>query len=279
VTRPFTLIHISDLHIHCLPTQAADWLSKRGVGALNLILRRGREHPYARAVELVRTLQGMEWDHLAVTGDLTQLSLVSEFARVHETLAPLLARGPEAVTVLPGNHDRYVDDPEAWSAYQRYFGPYFGGGEICTKRLSENWWMASWDSTRPTPAFNATGLVREETLAETGRWMAALPPGARVIIANHYPVLTPPEHPSPHLHDLVNREQVLEWLRHQPVDLYLHGHVHHNWIMELKEGGRPLRLVNSASTTRVPRPGDRSAYHRITLHPDGQVDIEPRRFP
>jgi 3',5'-cyclic AMP phosphodiesterase CpdA len=278
MSRPYTVIHVSDLHIHCLPRRLGEWFSKRGVGALNLLLRRGWEHPYGRAVQMVRTLEALAWDHLIVTGDLTQLSLVSEFARVNETLAPLLARGPDAVTVLPGNHDRYVDDPAARAAYARYFGPYFGPGEIATKRLTERWWLAGWDSTRPTPVLDATGLVREETLAETDRWMLGLPRDARVIVANHYPVLTPPEHPSPHLHDLENREQVLAWLRAHPVDLYLHGHVHHNWVMPLEGGKRPTQIVNSASTTRIPRPTDRSAYHRIRLHADGRTEIEPMRL-
>jgi len=278
MSRPYTVIHVSDLHIHCLPSRLGDWFSKRGIGALNLLLFRGREYPHARAVQLVRTLEALNWDHLIVTGDLTQLSLVAEFERVRETLAPLLARGPEAVTVLPGNHDRYVEDPLARAAYAQYFGAYFGTGEIATKRLTERWWLAGWDSTRVTPPFDATGLVREETLAETGRWLAGLPADARVIVANHYPLLAPPEHPSPYLHDLENREQALAWLRSHAVDFYLHGHVHHNWIMELEGGLRPTRMVNSAATTRIPRPTDRSAFHRLRLYEDGRMEIEPMKL-
>lgn len=279
MSEPFRLIHISDLHFHHVPRRVTHWLSKRGVGALNLLLQRKRDYPLERARRLVAHLDGMAWDHLVITGDLTQLSLEEEFELAHRTLRPLLARGPERVTVLPGNHDCYVQDREMREAYAHYFGAYFGEGEIATKRLTERWWMAGWDSTRPTPPLNASGKVRGETLRATEAWLRDLPPDARVIVANHYPIASPRDYPMPHMHDLENREAVYDWLMARPVDLYLHGHVHKNWILTVENNGakRPLRLVNSASTTRVPRPGDHSAYHRIEL--TGPVaDIYPLRF-
>ncbi|MEE8554608.1 MAG: metallophosphoesterase family protein [bacterium] len=263
--RAYKVIHISDPHFHRLPTRAAEWMSKRGIGALNLMLRRAHQHPLARARKMVEAIRSQPWDHLVITGDLTQLALDAEFALAREILEPLLEGGAERVTVVPGNHDRYVDDPRARAAFRRYFGDFSGEGEISTKQLTERWWLAGWDSTRATRAFDASGRVRPETLAATERWLAGLPAGARVAIANHYPVLSPPDYPSPHLHDLDNREEVLQWLLAHPIELYLHGHVHRNWVMTLEEGMRPLTVVNSASTTRLPRPGDPSALHRIEL--------------
>ncbi len=275
--RAYKVIHISDPHFHRLPTRAADWLSKRGIGALNLIFQRAYQYPLARARKMVEVIRSQPWDHLVITGDLTQLALDAEFALAHDILEPLLEGGAERVTVVPGNHDRYVDDPGARAAFRRYFGGFSGEGEIATKQLTERWWLAAWDSTRVTRAFDATGRVRAETLAATERWLAGLPADARVAIANHYPVLSPPEHPSPHLHDLDNREEVLQWLLSHPVELYLHGHVHRNWVMTLEEGMRPLTMVNSASTTRLPRPDDPSALHRIELT-EGGAEVFPLRL-
>ena len=48
---------------------------------------------------------------LVVTGDLTNLSLPSEFRRARQALDSL-PFGPKAVTAIPGNHDVYV-----WGAY------------------------------------------------------------------------------------------------------------------------------------------------------------------
>src|SRR3546814_17366565 len=50
--------------------------------------------------------------HLVVTGDLTNIALPGEFVQVGEWLKGLGT--PEAVTVIPGNHDAYVAVP--WEA-------------------------------------------------------------------------------------------------------------------------------------------------------------------
>ncbi|MCH8841410.1 MAG: metallophosphoesterase [SAR324 cluster bacterium] len=277
MSDPFRLIHISDLHFSCLPRTAAQWFSKRGIGAANFFLMRKKDYPLHRARLLVTTLQAMEWDHLVITGDLTQLSLEEEFELAHETLAPLLQGGAERVTILPGNHDRYVADPESWAAYRARFGRFFGDSDIVTRRLTDIWWLVGWDSTRATPPLNATGEVRRETFEATEAWMATLPANARVVVANHYPVASPKNFSSPHLHELINREDVFRWLRRKHVDLYLHGHVHTNWIITVENGDHPLRLVNSASTTRNPRPDDPSSFHRIELSGEFAT-IYPQHF-
>ncbi len=272
MSDPFALIHISDPHFHRVPRRPAQWFSKRGLGALNLILRRARLHPLERAERLVRRLDGMDWQHLVITGDVTQLALEEEFALARRVLEPLLARGAERVTVLPGNHDRYVAQPR--DHFRAYFGEFFGEGEIATKALTPRWHLAAWDSTEPTPPFMATGRVRAETLKATEHWLAGLPEEARVILANHYPVRLPPSHGHRRHHDLVNRSEVRTWVDSRDIALYLHGHVHENWVLDVTERGRRQTHVNSASSTRLPKPHHRSAFHRILLSQEGHR-VEP----
>ena len=271
----FTLVHISDLHFHRVPRKPTQWLSKRGLGALNLIFRRARVYPPARAERLVRQLDRMDWGHLVITGDLTQLALEEEFELARRALAPLLARGQEMVTVLPGNHDRYVAEPGGQDYFRAYFGEYFGEGEIATRDLTPVWRLAAWDSTAPTRAFKATGQVSHTTLQATEAWLAGLPSQCRVILANHYPVRFAPPHRYKAHHDLENWREVQSWISAQGISLYLHGHVHANWVLDFEEGGRRQTHVNSASSTRVPHPGERSAYHRIVLS-GSDWEIQPQ---
>ena len=70
-----TIIHISDLHFHTYPKNFRDWKSKRILGAANLLFRRKRQFPLQRAKRLVEQIQKMNWDHLVISGDLTQLAL------------------------------------------------------------------------------------------------------------------------------------------------------------------------------------------------------------
>ena len=102
-----TIIHISDLHFHTYPQNFQECKSKRILGMGNLFFRRVRQYPLQRAKLLVEQILQMKWDHLVISGDLTQLSLEREFSLARETLAPLL-KDPERVTIIPGNHDRYV---------------------------------------------------------------------------------------------------------------------------------------------------------------------------
>jgi len=274
----YTLVHVSDLHFHRLPLHPRDWDAKRCLGALNLVLNRRRHFPPARAEALVRLLDGMDWEHLVITGDLTQLGLEAEFALARQVLAPLLARGPARVTVLPGNHDRYGAAPGRRDLFAAYFGEFFGEGEIATRRLTPRWALAAWDSSRPTRPFDASGTVRPATLAATEAWLAGLPAGTRAIVANHYPVHLPPPHRPRPGHDLENAGAVADWLRAHPVHLYLHGHRHHNWVLRVPGGLRPLIVVNSAASTQRPRPGERSAFHRIVLDDDG-AEVQPLALP
>lgn len=273
VSAPFALMHISDLHFHRLPRRVGAYASKRLLGAANLVLRRHRLFPVARAERLVQRLQRMDWAHLLITGDLTHLGTAEEFALARKVLEPLLERGPEAVTVLPGNHDRYVREPGGAGTFEEYFGEYAGQGELRTRQLTEHWWLAAWDSAEPAGWSSAAGRVRQETLTATDTWMAGLPAGARVIVANHYPVFFPAPHRYKRSHDLVNQEAVADWLLNHPVRLYLHGHIHHNWVHTVDGRHGPLTVVNSASSTQRPRPFESSAFHRIVLDgPSFHVD-------
>lgn len=267
MSEAFTIVHISDLHFHRLPRKPTAYLNKRALGALNLLVNRRHDFPLERAEALVERLAGMDWSHLLITGDLTQLSLDEEFALARHTLAPLLGRGPGQVTVVPGNHDRYVRDPRQPAGFETHFGEFSANGAaVLTRRLTDDWWLVAWDSAIPAPWFSAVGRVPAETLTATERFLAGLPRGARVMLANHYPLFFPRPYRYVPTHDLLNHRRVKRWVQSQPIDLYLHGHIHRNWVMEVPGGRGRLTVVNSASSTeRVKKPG-RSAFHTIELN-------------
>lgn len=278
---PFVLMHISDLHIHGLPMNPLAYASKRVLGAANLILRRRRRYPRRRAEALVAHLDAQNWDHLLITGDITQLGTRAEFERARSILNPLLARGHQRVTLMPGNHDRYVPEPKGQGAFEAVFSEFIPQGEIATRQLTEHWWMVAWDSARPAPWLSAAGHVRPETLSATAAWMKGLPTDAQVIVANHYPVFFPPPHRHGIHHDLVNQSAVHQWLLEHRVTLYLHGHIHHNWIHAVEGPSGVITSVNSASSTqRLPpdRAGIESSFHRIVLE-GKDFKIEPQHLP
>ena len=102
------IAHLSDLHL--LEPDHAD---RQGVARRRLAyLTVGRPNDAARrrrrAVEVLVAARRSDADHVVITGDLTEDGIAPQF----EILAEVLAESgiaPERVTLVPGNHDAYVD--------------------------------------------------------------------------------------------------------------------------------------------------------------------------
>ena len=103
-----TLAYLSDPHISCMNAiTARDLLGKRVFGYLKWKLHRGAKHGESVLSALQADLAKTKPDHIAVTGDLTHLSLSAEFKKARQWLQSL--GPPSQVTVIPGNHDTYVN--------------------------------------------------------------------------------------------------------------------------------------------------------------------------
>ena len=119
----FILAHLSDPHLGPLPrTGWRSLLNKRFSGFLSWTRNRVRIHRPEVLRLLTDDLKSQTYDHIAVTGDLVNISLPAEFAAAAAWLKDL---GPaDKVTVIPGNHDAYVAMPWAeaaglWADYMR----------------------------------------------------------------------------------------------------------------------------------------------------------------
>ena len=95
-------------------------------------------------------------------------------------------------------------------------------------------------------------------------------PESPFILVNHYPIHFPEDrNPDPH-HELSNLESVREWVLEQPqIRLYLHGHIHQNWILKShRQEGPELVQVNSAASSQLLKPGQKSSFHQIQIEGD-----------
>ena len=120
----FTLAHLSDVHLAPLPVpHPLELLSKRGLGYINWLRKRHAIHRVDMLAALVADLKQHAPDHVAVTGDLVNLSLTNEFAPARAWLQQL--GKPRDVTFVPGNHDSYVRAAMGFAA--RDWGDYMRG--------------------------------------------------------------------------------------------------------------------------------------------------------
>jgi 3',5'-cyclic AMP phosphodiesterase CpdA len=103
----FVLAHISDPHIPPLPEPPfGELVGKRATGYLNWKLRRGVHHSRAVLDRIIADLLAQRPDHIAVTGDLANLALETEFPEARKFLMQI--GNGKLVSVVPGNHDAYV---------------------------------------------------------------------------------------------------------------------------------------------------------------------------
>lgn len=274
----YSLVHISDLHFHQFPKTWRDWWSKRAFGTANLLLRRRTHYPWIRAYNLVHDLRKKNWDHLVISGDITTLALESEFQLARQTLEPLL-QDPQKVTIIPGNHDRYVASACQPDLFRNYFGEFFTEDtSVKFAPLTNDWHLIAWDCSHPNNWVTAAGTVSKSILLQSEAYIRSQPDHVKFILINHYPIVFPEPHRVKPLHELYNLPQVKHWICEQPqIQLYLHGHIHHNWHQVVQRPTSSLHVINSASSTSSVLAKKRSAYHQIQLGKD-RIEVNPQQF-
>src|SRR6185295_15145431 len=120
----FTLAHLSDPHIGPIETpHVRELINKRGLGLINWYRKRHRHHHRDVLDAIVRDIHAQKPDHIALTGDLVNISLDSEFARAAKWLDTV--GKPQDVTLTPGNHDAYVKRVAGHAA--RHWGEFMRG--------------------------------------------------------------------------------------------------------------------------------------------------------
>ncbi len=229
----FTLAHISDPHLAPLPRPHPGVLfNKRITGYLNWVRGRHRMHRREVLDAIVADVKAAGADHIAVTGDIANISLAEEFLRGRKWLEAL--GKPLDVTFIPGNHDAYVraaaHDPE------RYWADYMHGdgenGPVTFPFVRRRGPIALIGASTavPTPPFMATGRLGQEQLDRLGPVLDALKREKlfRVLLIHH-----PPVSPRERSKRLLDAPQFLSAIAAHGAELILHGHDHVpmlNWL-------------------------------------------------
>lgn len=253
--------HISDLHILAVEdVRPWHFLNKRLIGAVNLLMHRADAHSAAVVEQALEHLDE-EVDHIAITGDLTNLALPSEFAAARAIL-DRIDEGAHRISVIPGNHDYYTADAARDRLFETYFADHLhsdlpayqqpSGYPFC--HLREDVAIIGLNSGVPSPPLFAIGRVAADEIAALERLLADPQVVSRFKVALIHHHLLPFEHSrSEYLRRLVNAPAVLRVLRLGQVDLALHGHNHHFATLEVPHlvGNGVLRICEAGSTSQA----------------------------
>lgn len=264
----FTLAHLSDIHLPPMPRpRILDLCNKRLFGFINWQRRRA-VHRRGILNKLIADLKRQQIDHIAVTGDLTNIGLPEEFNRVREWLAGL--GDAEQVTVVPGNHDAYTPllrDPgyRRWEPYvsANEAGERLMGGECVgfpALRVFGDVALIGLSTARPTLpglAYGRLGRTQVRALATMLRRLEGQ--GFCRVVLIHHPPLPGMTTWSRALHDAALLHDALE---EHGAELVIYGHDHRAQVSMLNRTQGAIPVVGVSSTSLYSRdPAKMARYH------------------
>jgi 3',5'-cyclic AMP phosphodiesterase CpdA len=236
----FTLGHVTDVHLGPIRGLTPRyWNLKRAMGFANWQHSRVDAHQREIADRLIADLITQAPDHIAVTGDLTNLGLPLEHAHALDWLGTV---GPaHHVSVIPGNHDIYSalhgdpgfarwrahmtgndtgDDATPTSAPETIQFPY-------VRRLGRVA-LVGLNSAVPTPPMVASGELGETQRHQFAGTIKALhDQGFFTVVMIHHPPLVGQARPARGLRDAAALERIFET---HGAGLVIHGHNHRNML-------------------------------------------------
>jgi 3',5'-cyclic AMP phosphodiesterase CpdA len=265
----FKLAHFSDPHLGPLPAaRASELLNKRISGFLSWHLNRRRIHSMLALKILLEDIKAHRPDHIALTGDLINISLPGEYENAFKWLTEL--GRPDSITFVPGTHDAYI--AKAWEAgvgmWSKYYAgdmrlPGVRGGGMSSQfpfvRLRRYVAIIGVSSARPTGITMAYGRLGKEqidalriALAET-RQRGFF----RILMIHHPPV------PGlcPRRKSLLDCNELVLALEAEGAELVLFGHDHRQHHVELSSRFGPTHMFGVPSASLWPHKGTTAGWN------------------
>jgi 3',5'-cyclic AMP phosphodiesterase CpdA len=266
----FLLAHLSDPHLAPLPQpRLPDLLGKRAIGFINWQRKRRRVHRMDVLARITDHLKAHAADHIAVTGDLVNLSLADEFAPARAFLESL---GPaHDVTLVPGNHDAYVRGAVSYAG--AHWGDFMRGdvlpGDVLREDVLPGDVLRGDDGTAeaafpfvrrrgplaliglssavPTAPFMATGRLGSAQLRRLAATLDRHTDAFRVVLVHH-----PPKGPrSRYFKRLIDAPQLRDVLARHGAELLIHGHDHVHSLTWLAGPRRRIAAVGVPSASQA----------------------------
>jgi 3',5'-cyclic AMP phosphodiesterase CpdA len=284
------LAHISDLHVLALDgVPMRRFLNKRISGWANLRLKRGGAHRAGHLQAVIAEVARGSFDHVIVTGDLTNLALEGEFELARDLIGDAMGLDPSRVTVIPGNHDVYTRGARDSRRFERYFRPWLEsdlpelgvdvpGGRFPVVKLRGELAIVGLSSAVPRPPFVAAGELGDAQGRALGRVLAHPEVVKRtLVLALHHPVVDDWSDTKRYLEGLRDAPDLLKLLQPIGNGLVLHGHLHRR--IQRRVGHGAMNQVGATSASLNHESPDRMAGLNIyESGSDGTFSVAARVY-
>jgi 3',5'-cyclic AMP phosphodiesterase CpdA len=265
----FRLGHVTDPHFRGFDgARVGQFTGKRAIGAVNLVLNRRRKHKMELLAALGQDVRAQALDHLAVTGDLSNIALEGEWQASLRWLEAAGVSGQTA-TVIPGNHDAYVPDVVNARRFEQLFAAFQshdvdavnGAGETYPfVRVRQGVALIGVTSCVPTGDLGAWGEVGAAQLArlEATLTSAQLKGKTRVVLIHHPPVMLK----GAESRNLRDRQALADSLGRAGAELVIHGHDHRDERATVSgPNGREIPVVGAGSASYTGSAEKRARYN------------------
>jgi 3',5'-cyclic AMP phosphodiesterase CpdA len=277
------IAHVSDLHL--VSMQGLHWRSvlfnKRVTGYTNLAFHRARvlRRDY---LETVLAAAAADSDHVVVTGDVTNLSLESEYEEGARLLEEV-ARTTE-VTVVPGNHDMYLPRVQREGRFAQHFGAFFTSdlpelaldmpaGRFPCVRLRGPAAIIGLSSALPRPPFVSAGRLGARQLGALSLILAHPEVARRTpIVLVHHDPMDSWIWLERQRRGLTDASSLRDALRPVARGLVLFGHLHVRKRTTLRTRAGEMDLIcASAAALDLPNDSVRAGYNVYEIDEEGAV--------
>lgn len=240
-------------------------MGKRLTGYFNY--RRGRHliHDMGMLERITADMLEQKPDHVALTGDLVNIGLESEFVTAQRYVERVGT--PDFVSVIPGNHDAYVRSSFRYMAATA--SPWMSDDGAETARFPyvrrrDGVALIGLSSGVPTAPLLASGQLGKVQMAAFRKLLAAIRAEGllRVVMIHHPPVVRGASF-GRGLRDAAAFEATIAA---EGAELVIHGHNHRHSVKRLPGPDGEVPVVGVASASAVPgSPKHMAAWHLYEL--------------
>lgn len=255
------IAHFSDPHLPLtsLPTWR-EWRFKRILSLFSWLSRRRHMHTSAPLEQVMADIHQSHPDLVALTGDMTNLGLLSEF---HAAERWLKEQNLPPTLLVPGNHEALVRERSGQK--RALWAPWLhlnDNGRAPSVLLRGHVALIGLNTAVPSLPFLATGRAGQKQMDHLAHVLKTLgEKGLCRVVLLHHPPVAKLVHKRKGLTDL-NRLQDI--LRQEGAELVLHGHSHRATFCTIP--GSSIPVLGTTSASHIANSPEKAAgWNRIAI--------------